>query len=504
MAPAAETPDDLGWVPAKVPPRSPSTWAPVIVPPPTTEGKLTFRAQTESDSESDSESEASELQLRPESELEPQPQQPVVPEREPEPQPPPPAEIPPPPPPPTGPAPSGGRRRATPVVLPTVAPNDDQAAAAQDTSPGVRLELADGADIEGSESTLSTSRPSASPALAQRIATDKSSEEAKRAAKAKLQNAVGRMSAISALGSFRPPKAVQRRRRGSINSTIFAGMETATRMKRCRKLHDAWNYAFDPHGRFRMLWDASMLVLVVYSCFYVPYKTAFVLERILREDPGDNGMQPIDWLVDGIFYVDLILNFWTGYDTGYMVVTDKTLIAKNYLKTRFAIDLMSTVEWDLIVRQLVCGAAGCTGEKREVNDMTATFRLLKVARLARAGPLIRRLSADMTVHTAFVDALVFFLYVLVCAHVLACLFFMMPILATCKADHQQMTIGPNGETIEHGPSGEANHTCMATSWRTNCESCNQPTNQPASQPCIIICMHAASRCHFSRGCVQSL
>ena len=109
---------------------------------------------------------------------------------------------------------------------------------------------------------------------------------------------------------------------------------------------------------------------MIYSCFAVPYKTAFSLERMLREDPTDNGMSWDDWFFDAIFYLDIVLNFWTGYDTGYMIVTDKTMIAKHYLRTRFPIDFVSTVEWDLITRRIVCGNA-CIGEYREYNDMTA-------------------------------------------------------------------------------------------------------------------------------------
>jgi hypothetical protein len=305
--------------------------------------------------------------------------------------------------------------------------------------------------------------------VSQKIGSGGSHSEAAQKAKAKMHKALSRFSTVMAVKGHTKGTQKRRMRRGSLNNTIFINLEKMAHQKRCKNIHSVWTYAIHPHGRFRIAWDASMLCLVVWSCFYVPFKTAFVLERQLSENPHTNGMEPIDWLVDGIFYIDIILNFWTGYDTGYMVVTKKSMIAKNYLKTRFPIDLISTVEWDLIARRIYCGSAGCIGENREANDMTAVTRLVKVARLARAGPLIRRLTSRMTVNTSFVDALIFFLYVLVCAHVLACVFFMVPILSICGYDHQQVDVGPNGEIIEFGPDGKANHTCMATSWRTNCE-----------------------------------
>ena len=53
------------------------------------------------------------------------------------------------------------------------------------------------------------------------------------------------------------------------------------------------------------------------------------LQETLRLDPSHLGMDPLDWVVDAVFYLDLVLNFWTGYLSGHMIVTDKTRIAKH-------------------------------------------------------------------------------------------------------------------------------------------------------------------------------
>eukprot|EP01051_Picozoa_sp_SAG22_P002136 SAG22_NODE_93_length_20834_cov_27.179503_14_plen_592_part_00 len=55
-------------------------------------------------------------------------------------------------------------------------------------------------------------------------------------------------------------------------------------------------------------------------------------------------------------------------------------------------------------------------------------RLIKVARLARASRLINRLTASWTINTGFVTATKFLVYVLICAHWLACFFFFIPAL----------------------------------------------------------------------------
>ena len=267
------------------------------------------------------------------------------------------------------------------------------------------------------------------------------------------------------------------KRRGSTAAmTIFEAMDKHQHQHKCAPLYNCWTYALDPNGMVRIYWDVCMLILVVYSCFAVPYKTAFNLEATLRDDPSSSGMGAIDWIVDAIFYCDILLNFWTGYDTGYMIVREKKKIAKQYLRTRFAIDFVSTVEWDLLVRWTACDAGGCTGSLRELNDMTALTRMLKVLRLSRAGPLMTRLTSHLTIHSAYIDAGKFFLYVVVVAHVLACLFYMIPILSICDF---QDTFGD-----DELPVLDRNHSCIPTSWRTNYglnDHNNEPLMAPSSQ-----------------------
>lgn len=41
-------------------------------------------------------------------------------------------------------------------------------------------------------------------------------------------------------------------------------------------------------------------------------------------------------------------------------------------------------------------------------------------------------SSNSTLHSSYVSALEFFLYVVVCAHVLACIFYMIPIIFECE------------------------------------------------------------------------
>jgi Ca2+-binding EF-hand superfamily protein len=63
----------------------------------------------------------------------------------------------------------------------------------------------------------------------------------------------------------------------------------------------------------------------------------------------------------------------------------------------------------------------------------ALLKMLKVARMLRFGRLITRVTAHRKVHTGYVEACKFFIYVLYVAHILACLFFLWSELFDCQS-----------------------------------------------------------------------
>jgi len=175
-----------------------------------------------------------------------------------------------------------------------------------------------------------------------------------------------------------------------------------------------WRFTFQPEGLFHRIWDTFILLLVIFSGFWEPFKAAYL--------PVDQEMHPLEWLVDILFYTDIFINFNTGYDSGAGIINDKKLIAKRYLRYWFWIDMLATVEWDQMFGSFLEGATQDSSTKR----LLSCFRLFKVFRLARLDRLIARLTASWTIHTGYIEALKFFFYVFIVAHLLACFFFFWP------------------------------------------------------------------------------
>ena len=89
-------------------------------------------------------------------------------------------------------------------------------------------------------------------------------------------------------------------------------------------------------------WDFIIFVQVICLSIYLPYNLSFEIES--------TNLENLILFIDACFMIDILLNFNTGiYFKNYLVV-DRKQIAKNYLKTWFAFDLIASIPIDLIFR----------------------------------------------------------------------------------------------------------------------------------------------------------
>ena len=57
-----------------------------------------------------------------------------------------------------------------------------------------------------------------------------------------------------------------------------------------------------PDSRFSQIWSLTIAILLIYTATYMPYKTCFVDESTATDEA-------IDWTVDILFMVDILVNF---------------------------------------------------------------------------------------------------------------------------------------------------------------------------------------------------
>ncbi|KAK3263364.1 hypothetical protein CYMTET_27827 [Cymbomonas tetramitiformis] len=143
-----------------------------------------------------------------------------------------------------------------------------------------------------------------------------------------------------------------------------------------------------PDGQFRRAWDISQAVILLYLAITVPYRVAF-------NQPAMGVMFCIELLQDCFFYVDIGLNFFTGYyDRASEVVTNLPSVQRNYVTTWFTIDIVACLPIDLtqriVANKFWCSLrpSGCTSDVNSVQlirmiKLLRIFKLLKLLRLIR-------------------------------------------------------------------------------------------------------------------------
>ena len=126
-------------------------------------------------------------------------------------------------------------------------------------------------------------------------------------------------------------------------------------------------------------WDLIVILLAVYNSFSIPLGLAFAPPSYEY-----TWVKVLNWLIDVCFFFDIVLSFRTSYFnpiTGAEVF-DPKMIAKNYLKGRFWIDLISTIPFELI-DQIV---------STNNSKIGSVFSCLKLIRILRLGRLINYLN----------------------------------------------------------------------------------------------------------------
>jgi len=128
-----------------------------------------------------------------------------------------------------------------------------------------------------------------------------------------------------------------------------------------------------PLGTLKFRWDWLVLLLILYSSVAVPF-------RLGMGHPADDFWWYLEMGISLAFITDIVFNFNTAYVDGDQLVLDKTMIRDNYLRTWFAVDLLSSVPVELI-DLLVISLLG--GDDNDEVQSHLSLRMLRAMRLFR-------------------------------------------------------------------------------------------------------------------------
>lgn len=98
-------------------------------------------------------------------------------------------------------------------------------------------------------------------------------------------------------------------------------------------------YIIKPESRVRMVWNLIVFCLLMYTATLVPYRTIFI-----DVEEKYTFLFYFDALVDLLYFMDLILNFFMAYeDADKKLETRLKKIAIHYLNSWFFLDFLSCI-----------------------------------------------------------------------------------------------------------------------------------------------------------------
>jgi potassium voltage-gated channel Eag-related subfamily H protein 7 len=161
-------------------------------------------------------------------------------------------------------------------------------------------------------------------------------------------------------------------------------------------------------------WDATMIICLVFTAVVTPYEVGFLDSSVI------NGLWVINRLVDGLFGIDMIVNFMLAYfdDEELMWVVDKKKIAIRYVSSWFIIDIVSIFPFDYVF------PAG--GDNLRALRIVRLLRLIKLLRVLRGARILDRWKNKLSLGFGHMTMIKFLVAVIVICHWLACFWRMVP------------------------------------------------------------------------------
>lgn len=155
-----------------------------------------------------------------------------------------------------------------------------------------------------------------------------------------------------------------------------------------------------------------MIVLLIFTATVTPFEVAFL-------EPSWDALFFINRVVDAMFLVDLIINFFTPYyninEGGFVI--ERWKMAKHYLTGWFTIDLVSILPFDTV---------GLVLNNDDINQLKV-FRIIRLARLAkllrvlRSSRIFKRWESRIGMQYSTMTMIKWTVFVLMLCHWLACL-----------------------------------------------------------------------------------
>jgi len=172
-----------------------------------------------------------------------------------------------------------------------------------------------------------------------------------------------------------------------------------------------WPIIDPTKSRFLNYWDSLVALLIIGAVFLVPFETAFLKPRL-------DLLFALNCCIDFVFFVDLILQFFTARScpyNPYLLLREPGPIAAAYLRGWFWLDLISVVPAD------ICCIALEGRVNRRKHGTLLLVRLVRLLRLARIVRIFDRWHNSVGYSNTTIQIVRFVVMLSVTSHWAACI-----------------------------------------------------------------------------------
>lgn len=225
--------------------------------------------------------------------------------------------------------------------------------------------------------------------------------------------------------------------------------------------HEAPRYLIKPDSRFRRVWSYIIMILLLYTASFIPYRIAF--EEIVYFD----ALTIVDCISDFIFMIDIGINLFTTYmlPDGKLETSQKQIFLR-YLRGWFILDIVASIPFTLIDGVNIYTSrddSNLAGGNYSNTVRLASFsryKLLKVSRLFKIiksykkYDIFSRIADLLNINKRIEKLVSFVISVFVGIHLMGCFWYLVA---------KYEGLGPDTWVVRYGIQDESNSTLYISS-----------------------------------------
>jgi hypothetical protein len=168
----------------------------------------------------------------------------------------------------------------------------------------------------------------------------------------------------------------------------------------------ATQFVIMPESNGKLVWDIIMTLMVIYYALVVP--VTMVFEGAM--DGPEFAM--IEHVNNGLFVLDIFLNFMTAFKKNGVIVRQRSAIAREYCRTWLCIDIVACFPIDAVLSDNSSGG--------QVNKLARLLRIFKLLRVVKIRKMFRRIEDYTKLNPGMVRLFKVFIFMVLVWHWIAC------------------------------------------------------------------------------------